>query len=365
MYTRTPTARAQVRNTMKTFEIKSASSSDRDVFEALTRDESDLVIDLNGFSRGERSSAMSSVPVSATYLGFPSSAGGLHDISITDSVATPVEISSHLYDESLLLFTSSSYMVSSHADAYPISHDFSINTITKQEHRDSIDRILELKRQGRLILCNFGQLYKITPNMVSAWADIMRSLPHSILWMVRHKSMNDRSVRNLRLELAMRGIDAKCRVIVSPLFDLEHHIEIKRLADLSLDSFPYVAHSTAVDILWSGVPHITLEGEMTPSRVASSLLYSLNMSELVTKDVREYVDLAIRLGSSPVLLNALREKIRLGRTQSKNSLFNTKRQAVMTTRGYEAIVEAASWRQTNNRESCEKNVEKIMNVIIL
>ena len=97
-------ARTQVRNTMKTFEIKSASSSDRDVFEALTRDESDLVIDLNGFSRGERSSAMSSVPVSATYLGFPSSTGGLHDISITDSVATPVEISSHLYDESLLVY---------------------------------------------------------------------------------------------------------------------------------------------------------------------------------------------------------------------------------------------------------------------
>lgn len=174
--------------------------------------------------------------------------------------------------------------------------------------------------------------------------------------------MNDRSVRNLRLELAMRGINVKSRVVISPLFDLAHHIDIKRLADLSLDSFPYGAHSTAVDILWSGVPHITLEGVMTPSRVASSLLHSLNVSELVTNDIREYVDLAIRLGSNRILLNALREKIRLGH---KNSFFNSNRQAAMTTRGYEAIVEAASWRQSNKRVSCRKNVEKMMNIVIL
>ena len=264
----------------ETFEIKSASSSDRDVFEALTRDESDLVIDLNGFSRGERSSAMSSVPVSATYVGFRPPR--------VDCMISPLRTVSQrpsrfrvIYDESLLLFTSSSYMVSSHADAYPISHDFSINTITKQEHRDSIDRILELKRQGRLILCNFGQLYKITPNMVSAWADIMRSLPHSILWMVRHKSMNDRSLRNLRLELAMRGIDAKrCYRFAAVRSGASY-----RNQTIGRFIFGFVSlcrTSTAVDILWSGVPHITLE-EMTPSRVASSLLHSLNMSELVTK----------------------------------------------------------------------------------
>ena len=183
--------RATVRNVMKSFEIKTVSSSDRDVFDALTRDESDLVIDLNGFSRGERSSAISSVNLAATYLGFPSSTGGLHDISITDSVATPVEISSQLYDESLLVFTSSSYMISSHADTYPMSQGmFNTQKIANQEHRDSIDRILELKRQGRFILCNFGQLYKMTPNIISAWADIMKSLPHSILWMVHEHHLN-------------------------------------------------------------------------------------------------------------------------------------------------------------------------------
>jgi len=237
--------RSNVRNAMNGgFETQAASSSDREVFNALTRDRSDLVIDLNGFSRGERSSAMSSVSLTATYLGFPSSTGGLHDVSITDTVSTPVEISNRLYDESLLLFASSSYMISSHVDTYPLQDEnlfhFSDEFIKSREHRDSIDRILQLKRQGRLILCNFGQLYKITPKIISAWADIMKSLPNSILWMVRHKSMNDRSVINLRLELAMRGIDSKRRVVVSPLFDLAHHMQIKRLADLSLDTFPYV-----------------------------------------------------------------------------------------------------------------------------
>ena len=137
--------------------------------------------------------------------------------------------------------------------------------------------------------------------MVSAWADIMRSLPHSILWMVRHKSMNDRSLRNLRLELAMRGnrCETSCYRFAAVRSGASYRNQT--IGRFIFGFVSYVAHSTAVDILWSGVPHITLEGEMTPSRVASSLLHSLNMSELVTKDVREYVDLAIRLGSNPVL----------------------------------------------------------------
>jgi len=105
---------------------------------------------------------------------------------------------------------------------------------------------------------------------------------------------------------------------------------------------------------------------MTPSRVASSLLHSLNVSELVTRDVREYVDLAIRLGSNRMLLKAYQERIRVA-ARSQFSFFDTSRQAVLTTRGYEGIREVASWRRerASTTRNCDKAFGKLMNIVIL
>jgi predicted O-linked N-acetylglucosamine transferase (SPINDLY family) len=85
-------------------------------------------------------------------------------------------------------------------------------------------------------------------------------------------------------------------------------------ADLFLDTFPYTAHTTALDALRAGVLLLTLVGNSFVSRVAGSLLNTLGLSELITSSVEEYhrraVELATDRDRSIILRNVLSERRR-------------------------------------------------------
>ena len=52
-----------------------------------------------------------------------------------------------------------------------------------------------------------------------------------------------------------------------------------------------------MDVLWAGTPMVTLPGETLASRVASSQLATLGLSEMVATDREDYENIAVRLGN--------------------------------------------------------------------
>lgn len=68
-------------------------------------------------------------------------------------------------------------------------------------------------------------------------------------------------------------------------------------------------HTTGMDILWAGVPMVSLPLETLASRVASSQLLALGCPELVAKDYDDYENIAVRLGVDADYLEALRAKV--------------------------------------------------------
>jgi protein O-GlcNAc transferase len=52
-----------------------------------------------------------------------------------------------------------------------------------------------------------------------------------------------------------------------------------------------------MDVLWAGTPMVTLPGETLASRVASSQLCTLGLSELVATSREDYENIAVRLGN--------------------------------------------------------------------
>ena len=51
-----------------------------------------------------------------------------------------------------------------------------------------------------------------------------------------------------------------------------HAYRYKSAADLLLDTTPYCAHSTAADVIFAGVPMLTLPGTRMASRIAASIV---------------------------------------------------------------------------------------------
>jgi predicted O-linked N-acetylglucosamine transferase (SPINDLY family) len=85
-----------------------------------------------------------------------------------------------------------------------------------------------------------------------------------------------------------------------------------------LDTYPYNAGTTANDLLWAGLPLLTLSGSTYVSRMAGSLSKCLGLEEQVCTNIEEYRNKAIKIAKSPDKLKTLKHNLSI----NKNNLFN-------------------------------------------
>ena len=76
-----------------------------------------------------------------------------------------------------------------------------------------------------------------------------------------------------------------------------------------MDTFIFNAHTTASDALWVGLPVLTKTGNGFAGRVASSLLTSLEIPELITTSEKEYEALALDLATNFEKLSLIKKKL--------------------------------------------------------
>jgi predicted O-linked N-acetylglucosamine transferase (SPINDLY family) len=138
---------------------------------------------------------------------------------------------------------------------------------------------------------SFNNSYKITPEIFKVWMDLLKELPQSVLML---SAPQEQVKVNLLKEAEKYSIDTN-RIIFSERVAREEYLTRLKLIDLFLDTPIYGAGTTASDALWMGVPVLTVLGNSMPSRIASSVLNSFGMPELITNNLDEYKSLAIHL----------------------------------------------------------------------
>jgi predicted O-linked N-acetylglucosamine transferase (SPINDLY family) len=142
-----------------------------------------------------------------------------------------------------------------------------------------------------IIMANFNQTYKHTPDMFDLWCQLLKRDERRILWLIAE---NPDIEARLRYEATTRGI-APQRVVFGPKLPSQAYLNRLRQADLILDTYPYGGHTLTSDALWSGTPVVTLCGETYASRVAASLLHDVGMPDLIAHSELEYLRIAERL----------------------------------------------------------------------
>jgi predicted O-linked N-acetylglucosamine transferase (SPINDLY family) len=264
----------------------------------------DIAVDLNGYTSKARPGifALGCAPVQVAYLGYPGTTGAPYiDYLIADRVVIPEHSRQHYSEQ--IVYLPDSFMVNDNTRAR------SDRQFTRSE--------LGLPEQGFVFRC-YNNSYKILPEVFDCWMRLLQQVPGSVLWLLDE---NPTATANLKREAQQRGIDSG-RLVFSGRIDMSEHFARNRVADLFLDTFPYTAHSTACDALWSGLPVLTRMGESFASRVAGSLLTAMNLPELITHSLPEYEARALHLVQHPQELSALRQRLIANR--DTGPLFNTK-----------------------------------------
>jgi predicted O-linked N-acetylglucosamine transferase (SPINDLY family) len=268
----------------------------------IAADEVDILVDLKGYTWLARTQivALGPAPIQVNYLGFPGTMGAsFMDYILVDDFIVPPDQQSFFTEK--LVHLPGCYQVNDS------QREISPHTPSRAE--------CGLPERG-FVFCCFNSNYKITPPVYDVWMKLLHTVPGSVLWLLEgNRYVTD----TLRREAETRGIPAE-RLVFAPLRPQAEHLCRVRLADLFLDTFPVVAHTTASDALWAGCPVLTIAGETFVSRVAGSLLRSIGLPELITTSLDEYADLALRLARDPARLAELRARLEVNRGTS--SLFD-------------------------------------------
>lgn len=297
----------------------------------INADRIDILVDLKGYTRKNRLevAALRPAPVQVSWLGFPGTSGSdFFDYVVTDNVVTPPDAAA-VYSENFIV----------------MPHCYQVNNRNQRIAETPVSRSESGLPEDAFVFASFNNTYKLEPVMFAAWMALLRDVPNGVLWLL---SNNKFAIDNLRREALAAGVSPN-RLIFANMLPKAEHLKRAALADLGLDTRIYNGHTTTSDMLWAGVPVVTLKGTHFASRVSASLLQAFGMPELITETLADYSALARRLSRAPSQLTTLREKVALLRHESP--LFDTQQYAGDLERAYLEM-----WRRHNANEAPQRLV---------
>ncbi len=259
--------------------------------EVIAHDQIDILVDLQGHTRGARTQILANrpAPIQVSYLGFPGTMGAdfIDYIFVDDFVVPKAE---QVFFREKLVHLPGTYQVNDNRLA------ISSSATTRSDWG---------LPQDAFVFCSFNNSYKITPQFYDLWMGLLRDNPESVLWMAEtHPWAKENLIERAR----QRRVDPN-RILFSPQVPLPEHVERHRLADLTLDTYPYNGHATTSISLRAGVPVVSLAGSTMASRVSGSLLHALGLDELIAQSIDDYRTIADRMAKNREELSSVRKKL--------------------------------------------------------
>lgn len=251
----------------------------------------DILVDLSGHTGGNRLGvfARKPAPVQLTYLGYPCTTGmSAMDYRLTDGVADPVGIADSRYTERLLRLPCSLWCFRPPASMPEPGP-------------------LPAVRSGHVTFGSLNSLFKLTPQIIALWSTLLLSVPGSrlLLATIPEGEGRDRIVA----EFERHGVTAQ-RLSIHPALKRERFWDLHQEIDIALDTYPCNGGATTCETLWSGVPVISLVGDLFQSRAGLSLLSAVGLPELVAHGQEDYLRIARELAADHERLLQLRQQMR-------------------------------------------------------
>lgn len=255
--------------------------------EHLRKADLDILVDLGGYTTGQRPGVLGRRPsrVQLHYLGYPGTVGrALVDAQLSHSARDPVGTEAY-FDEPLVRM-----------DAYLGTGGW---TMGEKPSRAELGL-----PPDKLVFGFFSAPYRIDGATVSAWAEILRAVPQSVLWL---NIGAGRARDNLTRTMAEAGLDPN-RLVFDSVSKLSKDWRHRHM-DLWLDAFTLSSGTSGALAAWAGVPVLTRSGGHPQSRTGAMIASLAGMGDMIMGDTDAYIQRAIDLARNPDALNTLKARL--------------------------------------------------------
>ena len=169
---------------------------------------------------------------------------------------------------------------------------------------------LPAERNGRITFGSFNNPIKITPATLNLWSRVLEAVPDARLRCVGVSS--DEVRETLCRHFSMRGQEDRLEIL--PKLSYTEFLAACNDVDVALDTLLFSGATTTCDVLWMGVPVVTLPGKAnmssSASRSTASILSCLGLQRLAADSPDAYVDIVRTLVSDLPALASLRKSLR-------------------------------------------------------
>ncbi|HIJ61130.1 MAG TPA: tetratricopeptide repeat protein [Rhodospirillaceae bacterium] len=272
--------------------VSIVAMSDAEAAQLIEADAIDILFDLSGFTGHNRLAlfARKPAPIQISWLGCPS------------TTALPAI----------------DYLLADIYQLPPSAEPFFTEKICRLPHSYAVFEPLEASgpvselpaaKNGFVTFGSFNALKKITPQVVRLWCRLLQRLPQARL-LIKAPALSCAMTRS-RFETLFveQGIDP-ARLLLVGASTPPLHLATMAEADIGLDSFPYSGGRTTLEVLWMGLPVVTLPGDTMASRHSLGYLMTLGLTDLVAADTDSYLEIACSLATDLARLGELRRGLR-------------------------------------------------------
>ena len=264
----------------------------REIAETIQADEVDILLELNGFTRGTRLHALAykPAPVQMSWLGYPFTTGlKAIDYCIMDRFLKPAD--EDILVEEALIMPGATVCFGKFPDV-PILEG------------------IPADRYGAITFGTLNNSYKFSREGIALWAKVMNQVPDSRFLFVRGQASSLNFCKNLAGEFAKHGVSADRIFLFDSKQENKNHLSYYNDIDISLDTFPLTGGTTTCEATWMGVPVVTLVGEYFHQRISYSDLMHCGLDELCTFTQEDYMNTAVRIATDRDQLLAYRHGLR-------------------------------------------------------
>ncbi|WP_316167179.1 MULTISPECIES: tetratricopeptide repeat protein [unclassified Bradyrhizobium] len=280
--------------------VDAATLSDDEFADRIQADDVDILVDLSGYTLGNRLTVFARKPAPIQATGWGNGTGtGMQtmDVLFADPVTIPPEVRP--------LFAERIYDLPSLNTTDPIT-DIPLSPAP-------------LLQNGHVTFGVFNRIDKISDAAITLWSRLLREIEGAKM-VVKHLALDDALVRNgLMARFAAQGMPEE-RVVCMGASDRRSHLGAFSGIDISLDPFPQNGGASTWESLYMGVPVVAKLGTSASSRLAAGIIHAVGLDDWIAADDNDYVRIAKTYAAQPERMARLRAELpnRIARSPAGN-----------------------------------------------
>ena len=159
-----------------------------------------------------------------------------------------------------------------------------------------------------------SHIFKLTPDLISAWVAILKAVPHARLLLMPFSSdyIRDKYGRGFFKMIENichdHNIDQK-RIVISLAQGRQKIMENLKAGDIYLDSFPYSGPTSSIEALSLKLPVVSLDSPSFRGGFTAGFLKELKVGKTIAGSIDDYIKIAIDLAAAEPVRRELSEKI--------------------------------------------------------